>query len=351
MSSSTSSFSPVTHESASAEPPELMSSPATLVRERSLEVAPARRPAPEPVVTHFASQWAAFWTVFTSDAAALLGLVVIVITVVVSLTVPLFSPYDPTVAIAGIRLAPPLTPGHLLGGDSQERDELARLLWGGRISLLVSVVPIVMATAISLALGLLAGYAGGIVDALIMRVLDVFFAFPTVLIGVAIAAALGPNERNQMVAITILLVPYISRVVRTAVLSVKELPHIEASRALGASHVRIVTRHILPNAVPAVVVYATTLVGMMMVLAAGLSFLGLGVQPPTPDWGVMVKDGKDVLGIAPWVSTLPGLAILVLALAFTFLGDGLRDALDPALRSRRLARAAHRRGRNATRLS
>jgi ABC-type dipeptide/oligopeptide/nickel transport system permease subunit len=295
------------------------------------------------------SQWAIFWTAFMMDRPAVIGLAVIVLTGVVSLTVPLFSPYDPTVPIAGIRLAPPLTPGHLLGGDGQERDELSRLLWGGRISLVVSIVPIVVATVISLALGLVAGYYGGILDTLIMRTLDVFFAFPSVLIAIAIAAALGPNERNQMMAITILLVPYISRVVRTAVLSIKGLLHIEASRALGAGDLRIIVRHILPNAFPAVLIYATTLVGMMMVLASGLSFLGLGVQPPTPDWGVMVKDGKDVLGVAPWVTTLPGLAILILALAFTFVGDALRDALDPALRSRRAARAQHRREVNVSR--
>jgi peptide/nickel transport system permease protein len=295
------------------------------------------------------SRWATFWTAFSADRLAVVGLAIIGITIVVSLTVPFFSPYDPTVPIPGIRLAPPLTPGHLLGGDGQERDELSRLLWGGRISLLVSIVPIIVATCISLVLGLAAGYYGAILDTLIMRTLDVFFAFPSVLIGISIAAALGPNERNQMIAITILLVPYVSRVARTAVLSIRETLHIEASRALGASDLRIIRNHILPNAFPAVLVYSTTLVGMMMVLASGLSFLGLGVQPPTPDWGVMVKDGKDVLGVAPWVSTLPGLAILMLALAFTFVGDALRDALDPALRSRRAARRLQRRHSNDSR--
>jgi peptide/nickel transport system permease protein len=286
---------------------------------------------------------ASMWRAFSSDRAALIGAVVIGLTALVSLTIPLYSPYDPTVPTPGIRLAPPLTPGHLLGGDGQERDVLTRLLWGGRISLMVSVVPTVVATIISVFLGLVSGYHGGTLDTLIMRVLDVFFAFPSVLLAIAITAALGPNERNQMIAITILLIPYISRVARTAVLSVKALPHIEASRSLGATDLRIITRHVLPNAFPSVLVYATTLVGMMIVLASGLSFLGLGVQPPTADWGVMVKDGKDVLQVDPWVSTLPGLMILLLALAFNFVGDGLRDALDPAIRSRRAARAMHRR--------
>jgi len=313
---------------------------------RSVQVPSSERTAPstgEQHVLRTASGSASLWRAFASDRAALFGAVVIGLTLLVSLTVPLFSPYDPTVPVPGIRLAPPLTPGHLLGGDGQERDELTRLLWGGRISLMVSVVPVVIATAVSVVLGLVCGYRGGSLDAVIMRTLDVFFAFPAVLLTIAITAALGPNERNQMIAITILLIPYISRVARTAVLSVKALPHIEACRALGASEVRIITRHVLPNAFPSVLVYATTLVGMMMVLAAGLSFLGLGVQPPTPDWGVMVRDGKDVLPVNPWVSTLPGLMILLLALAFNYVGDGLRDALDPTLRSRRIARALHQR--------
>jgi peptide/nickel transport system permease protein len=299
------------------------------------------------------SRSTSLWRAFITDRAALFGAAVIGLTVFVSLTVPLYSPYDPTVPIPGIRLAPPLTPGHLLGGDGQERDVLTRLLWGGRISLMVSVVPTIVATIVSVFLGLISGYHGGSLDAVIMRTLDVFFAFPAVLLAIAITAALGPNERNQMIAITILLIPYITRVARTAVLGVKALPHIEASRSLGATDFRIIARHILPNAFPPVLVYATTLIGMMMVLASGLSFLGLGVQPPTPDWGVMVKDGKDVLPVDPWVSTLPGLMILLLALAFNFVGDGLRDALDPSLRSRRIARALHRRessggGRMAT---
>ncbi len=254
-----------------------------------------------------------------------------------SAAAPVLSPYDPTVPVDGLRLAPPLTPGHPLGIDSQQRDVLARLLWGGRISLVAGVVPTAAATLVSLALGAAAAYAGGSTETVVMRAMDILFAFPSALLAIAIAGALGPNERNQMLAIGIVLIPYITRVVHDSVRGVSVLPYIEASRSLGASTASILVRHVLPNAFPPVLAYSTTLVGMMMVLSSGLSFLGLGVQPPTADWGAMVRDAKDVLSVAPWLSTFPGLLILLAALAFNYLGDGLSDALDP--RRRRLKAA------------
>ncbi len=277
------------------------------------------------------------WRAIAADRPALAGLVFIAAIVLTSAAAPVLSPYDPTVPVDAPRLAPPLTPGHLLGIDSQQRDVLARLLWGGRISLVAGVVPTAAATLVSLALGAAAAYAGGAAETAVMRAMDILFAFPSALLAIAIAGALGPNERNQMLAIGIVLIPYITRVVHGSVRGVSVLPYIEASRSLGASTVSILTRHVLPNAFPPVLAYSTTLVGMMMVLSAGLSFLGLGVQPPTADWGAMVRDAKDVLSVAPWLSTFPGVLILLTALAFNYLGDGLSDALDP--RRRRLKAA------------
>ena len=196
----------------------------------------------------------------------------------------------------------------------------------------MGILPTVAAGLVALFLGLLAGYLSGVVDHVIMRVLDVFFAFPLVLLAIAIVGVIGPGMRNQMFALAVVLVPYSTRVVRTATLSVKPLEFVEAVRALGASQRRLIGRHLLPNVLPPLVVYTSTLVGMMIVASAGLSFLGLGVQPPTPDWGVMVGNGRLVLYRAAHVATIPGIVIVVVALAFNFVGDGLREALDPRAR-------------------
>ena len=220
----------------------------------------------------------------------------------------------------------------MLGTDEQGRDILSRLIWGGRASLMVGILPTVTAGLVALLLGLLAGDLGGLVDHVIMRALDVFFAFPLVLLAIAIVGIIGPGMNNQMFALAVVLVPYSTRVVRTATLSVKHLEFVEAARALGASRRRLIGRHLLPNVLPPLLVYTSTLVGMMIVASAGLSFLGLGVQPPTPDWGVMVGNGRLVLYRAAHVATIPGIVIVVAALAFNFVGDGLREALDPRAR-------------------
>jgi peptide/nickel transport system permease protein len=218
---------------------------------------------------------------------------------------------------------------HLLGTDQQGRDMVARLLWGGRVSLLVGMVPTLGATVIGLFLGMLAGYAGGLIDQLVMRTLDVLFAFPMVLLAIAIAGVLPPGIGTEIISITIVLIPYIGRLARTATLGVVAMPYIEAARAAGGSPAAIVLRYVLPNVFSPIIVYATTLMGLMIVVGSGLSFLGLGVQPPTADWGAMVADGRVVLRRAPHVTVLPGVAIVVVSLAFNFVGDGLRDALDP----------------------
>ena len=270
--------------------------------------------------------------VFARDRQAMVGLLIIAIVGGAALAAPLISPWDPLASASVERLSPIGTPGHVLGTDEQGRDILSRLIWGGRASLLVGILPTVTAGLVALGLGMLAGHLGGAVDHVIMRALDVFFAFPLVLLAIAIVGVIGPGMGNQMFALAVVLVPYSTRVVRTATLSVKPLEFVEAARALGASGGRLVGRHLLPNVLPPLLVYTSTLVGMMIVASAGLSFLGLGVQPPTPDWGVMVGNGRLVLYRAAHVATIPGIVIVVAALAFNFVGDGLREALDPRAR-------------------
>ena len=284
------------------------------------------RPRPRP------SALGHFTRVFLRDRQTVVGLAIVAIVAGAALAAPLISPWDPIAAAGVERLAPIGTPGHLLGTDEQGRDILSRLIWGGRASLLVGIAPTVAAGIAALGLGLLAGYLGGAVDHVIMRALDVFFAFPLVLLAIAIVGVIGPGMGNQMFALAVVLVPYSTRVVRTAVLSVRPLEFVEAARGLGAGPARLIGRHLLPNVLPPLLVYTSTLVGMMIVASAGLSFLGLGVQPPTPDWGVMVGNGRLVLYRAAHVATIPGVVIVVVALAFNFIGDGLRDALDPRAR-------------------
>ncbi len=269
------------------------------------------------------------WSAFAEDRAALVALMFLLIVVLLAVFAPLVSPHDPYDAVNFMRNAAPGSEGFLLGADSNGRDILTRLIYGGRISLVVGFAPTFLAMVISLVLGLAAGYFGGWVDQVIMRTLDVLFAFPLVLLAIAIAGVLNPGVGTEIVAIMVVLVPYISRIVRTSTISVTAQPYIEAARAGGAGQWAIVSRYVLPNMISPVIVYTTTLVGLMIVVGSGLSFLGLGVQPPAADWGAMVSEGRVVLRKAPHVTVFPGLLIVAVALAFNFAGDGLRDALDP----------------------
>lgn len=274
-------------------------------------------------------QAARSWAAFTKDRAAVASLIFLLIVLILAIFAPYISPHGPNEAVNTMRNAPPGSEGFLLGADSHGRDVLTRLFWGGRISLLVGIVPTLVAMVISLVLGIVAAYFGGWLDQVIMRTLDVLFAFPLVLLAIAIAGALEPGVGTEILAITIVLVPYISRLVRTSTLSVKAQPYIEAARAGGAKTGTIVFRFVLPNMISPVIVYTTTLIGLMIVVGSGLSFLGLGVQPPSADWGAMVSDGRVVLRKSPHVTVFPGLAIVTVSLAFAFLGDGLREAFDP----------------------
>ena len=267
---------------------------------------------------------------------ALAGTVIVLLTILVTIAAPLISPFDPNEADRAVgRLAPPLTPEHLFGTDGQGRDILSRLIWGGRISQPIAAIPIIVSSVLGLVLGLLAGWILGPASAVIMRSLDVIFAFPGVLLAVAVAAILGPGMMNAMLAMSIVVLPYVARIVYVETVRLRDSTFVEAARVCGMGTFGILAREILPNVLSPVIVYGTTSLGALVVFAAGLSFLGVGVQPPTADWGIMASNGRDVLVSAPWVSLIPGGVIVVVAVALNFMGDGLRDALDPRLRSRR----------------
>ena len=267
---------------------------------------------------------------FIRDRAALASLAVLVLLGAAVCFANVLAPHDPLVGDASQRLQPPLSPGHLLGVDAQGRDILSRLLHGGRYSLGVAIAPVLLAFPVALAIGLFAGAGRSRMGSVLMRALDAVFAFPIVLLALAIAAVIGGGLGNVMLAIFITLIPYMARVAYTAAVQESGKEYIEAARCQGASKGQILFRELLPNVASPLVVYATANCGLMIVVASGLSFLGVGIQPPTPDWGVMTADGNQVLleGYAH-VATIPGLAILLAAVAFNLLGDGLRDAPDP----------------------
>jgi ABC-type dipeptide/oligopeptide/nickel transport system permease subunit len=294
----------------------------------------AFRPAVSSAVTFKKrSQVTIVWRRFCRDRMALLGASVIAVAVFTAIFAPFVAPHDPLQIEGAKRLVSPGTPGYLLGSDEAGRDILSRLIYGGRVSLIIAVVPVLAAAAVSIILGLAAGFFGGIVEHIIMRPLDIFFAFPRIILAIALAAALGAGMTSVMLALMIGLIPYITRVAYGAVRAAKNLSYVEAARSCGAREWQIVWHEILPNILPPVIVYSTTLTGLMVILAAGLNFLGVGVKPPTPDWGIMLDGGRRVLTVAPHVATIPGLAILIVSVAFNLLGDGLRDALDPRLRT------------------
>lgn len=265
-----------------------------------------------------------------SNRLAAIGVVVIVLVTFISVAAPWLAPYDPNTGDPTLRLAGIGTPGHWLGLDEQGRDLLSRLIWGGRSALAVVVIAVATACVLSLAIGLYAGYARGRTAALVMRTIDILFAFPMILLAINLATTLGPGFVTVGTTVLLSALPYLTRVVYAGVRAERDKEYIEAAQALGASSFDIVRREILPNVLTPLVVYGTTLIGGMIVFLAGLSFLGLGVQPPTADWGRMVSEGTRLMLLGgAHVATLPALAIVVLSLAFNWLGDGLRDALDP----------------------
>lgn len=261
---------------------------------------------------------------------AVASLVLLVLMIAIALLAPWLAPYDPLQAFPGLRLAAPGTPGHLLGGDNQGRDMLSRLMWGGRSALGASILPVIFAAVVSLALGMFAGYRHGAISAFIMRCIDMLFAFPMVLLAIGLSAVLGSGYLTVIITLICSVTPYLTRVVYSDTRVEVQKEYVEALRAQGASHADILFRELLPNVATPLLVYTTSLLGGMVVFLAGLSFLGLGVQPPQADWGRMVGEGAQMMILgAPHIATLPALAIVVVSLAFNWLGDGLRDLLDP----------------------
>ncbi|MDI3546413.1 MAG: peptide/nickel transport system permease protein [Halanaerobiales bacterium] len=260
------------------------------------------------------------------------GVVIIGILLLVALFAPLLAPYSPTEQNILFRYQPPSSE-HWLGTDEMGRDILSRIIYGSRISLRVGLISISLALLMGVTLGLIAGFYGGFLDMVIMRFMDIMLAFPSILLAIAIVAILGPQLENAMIAIAIINVPRFARIIRSSALSLKENDFIKAARALGAGDFRIIVNHLLPNAMAPLIVQTTLSIATAILEAAALSFLGLGAQPPSPEWGAMLSDARSALQKAPWVATFPGLAIFFGVLGFNLLGDGLRDALDPKMKN------------------
>ncbi|HEX5528437.1 MAG TPA: ABC transporter permease [Methylomirabilota bacterium] len=269
---------------------------------------------------------------FRKSGSAVFGLGLVVVLGIAAGLAPLLAPHDPDAIDTARRLARPLTTGHVLGTDEFGRDLLSRLLYGARTSLVVGLAATALAAAAGSGLGLLAGFVGRWVDQVVMRSIDTLMAFPYFLLAIAIIATLGPGLVNGMVAVAIVNIPFYGRIVRATVLAVKQTEYVEAARALGVSELRLSLTHVLRNCLAPLIVAVTLNVGGMITALAGLSFLGLGVQPPTSDWGSMLSSSRQYMNVAPHVAALPGLAIFLAVLGFNLLGDGLRDALDPRLR-------------------
>jgi peptide/nickel transport system permease protein len=268
------------------------------------------------------------WRRLLRRRSAVFGLVIVVLFLIVALLAPTLAPADPLqTSWSAIRKAP--SAQHLFGTDEIGRDVLSRVVWGARASLLAGVVSVTISLAFGVPIGLLAGYAGRWIDALISRLTDAMLACPFLILAIALAAFLGPSLTNAMIAIGISATPVFIRLTRAQTLAVKVEDYVEAARAIGNSHLRIVLRHILPNIVPPLIVQATLAIAAAVIAEASLSFLGLGQQPPAPSWGSMLNTAKNYIDNAPWMAIWPGLSIFLLVLSFNLLGDGLRDALDP----------------------
>jgi peptide/nickel transport system permease protein len=296
---------------------------------------PLRAPAPPLTAARMLRQaptpWSATRRRFFNSRPGLAGACVLLGVTLAAIFAAQVSPYNPTRQDFRVERDPP-SMAHWMGTDELGRDVLSRIIWGAQASLQAGATAATIALVVGLMLGMVAAYYGGRADSLIMRTMDVVLAFPYILLAIGVVAILGPGLRNAMIAIGIVYVPYYARVVRGAVLSVRARDYVEAARALGARDGRIMWRHVLPNTVAPVIVQTTLNVGSAIIDTAGLSFLGLGTQPPTPDWGNMLSAGRSYVIDSPWIATFPGLAILVTVLAFNLMGDALRDAFDPKLR-------------------
>lgn len=257
-----------------------------------------------------------------------IGLFILVVLIATAIFAPNLAPYDPVALQTSERLQPPSV-AHFFGTDMFGRDVLSRVMWGARASLLVASASVAVACLLALLIGLTAGFAGGLIDDLLMRAMDVLFAFPSLLLAIVLSAFLGPGMQNVVLAIAIVFTPPLSRVVRSSVLSIKETDFVEAARALGGTNRRIVLRHVLLNSWNPLIIQASVYLAYAVLTEASLSFLGLGVQPPAPSWGEMLSSSRAIMQRAPWAAVFPGLVLSLTVLSINFLADGLRGALDP----------------------
>ncbi len=265
------------------------------------------------------------------DNITLAAAAVILLVIASAVFAPLISPYDPNRVNIRARLAPLGTPGHFLGTDELGRDMLSRLLHGGRLSLLAGLTPVFVALVIGSFLGVVAGYLGGGVNMVIMRTMDVFYAFPSVLLAIAISGALGAGLENTIISLSIVFIPPVTRVAESITTQVRGWEFVEAAQASGANSVEIIRYHILTNVLSTIFVYTTNLVSLSIILASGLSFLGLGVSPPLAEWGLMLNTLRQSIYVNAWVPALPGVMIFITSMAFNMFSDGLRDAMDVRL--------------------
>jgi peptide/nickel transport system permease protein len=272
--------------------------------------------------------WASVWSRLIKDKVAMIALGVILIIVLAAIFAPYVAPADPFRGSMLRRLRPIGTPGYLLGADELGRDMLTRLIYGGRLSIFMGVMPVLLAFTIGSAIGIFAGYVGGWINTVTMRVIDVFFAFPSVLLAIALSGALGAGILNSIVSLTIVFVPQIARVAESVTTQIRTRDYVEAARVSGAGAFTIVRVHVLGNVLGPIFVFSTSLISVSMILAAGLSFLGLGVKPPEAEWGLMLNTLRTAIYSQPLVAALPGFMIFMTSISFNLLSDGLRSAME-----------------------
>ena len=273
-----------------------------------------------------------WWRRLQHNPIGLVGATIVVATILVAVFAPLIAPYNPASQDADRLLGP--SRAYLFGTDELGRDTFSRIVYGARVSLQVGFIAVGVSLLLGGLLGIIGGYAGGMVDAVIMRLVDILFAFPGLILAIVIAGLLGPSSRNAMIAIGIIYTPAFARVIRSSVLTVQNEPYIEAARVAGSASPRLIWHHVLPNIVAPLIVLVTVYLSSAILAEAGLSFLGLGTQPPEPSWGGMLNAARLYMEINPWMAIAPGFAIMLVVMGLNFLGDGLRDVLDPRLRTR-----------------
>jgi peptide/nickel transport system permease protein len=300
-----------------------------LAKQASQSIPPFVEEQPAPKAE---SLWLDAWRRLIRQPLSVIAGVIVIILIITALIGPLIAPYDPNNIDMANRFDQP-SPAHPFGTDDFGRDILSRVIVGARVSLQVGLIAVGLAATVGTLLGLVAGYAGRLTDEVIMRAMDILFAFPAILLAIAIMAALGKGITNAMIAIGIVYVPIFARIARGSVLSIREEEFIDAARAIGASDNRIIFRHILPNTLSPLIVETTLSLSFAILAEAALSFFGLGTQPPDPSWGRMLSEGRAYFQQSVWLAIWPGLAIMMTVLGFNLLGDGLRDALDPRLKN------------------